>query len=231
MAKRVRAPRRGKSSKRRRVVKSRKYRRYRQLHTPLPKKLLLKQKYYTYIDLNPGIVTPAFHFFRANSIYDPDQTGVGHQPRGFDQIMPMYTHFTVIKSKITLYPVTEATVTGGVMYAVTLQDNYTGLTAGAGEGGTNICEYPKVKFSPLPSTYTHPFKKLKISYTPKKFLSISKPMSEDTLKGTQSTNPSEDVGFGCYCWAESSGDPGSVRFIVYLEYVSVLTEPKQPVES
>lgn len=38
--------------------------------------------------------------FRANDCFDPDATLTGHQPRGFDQYMFLYTKFTVTKSRI-----------------------------------------------------------------------------------------------------------------------------------
>jgi hypothetical protein len=34
--------------------------------------------------------------FRANSMFDPDRTGGGHQPRGFDQLTPQYNRYRVI---------------------------------------------------------------------------------------------------------------------------------------
>lgn len=40
----------------------------------------------------------SYRHFRANSVYDPDLSGVGHQPRGFDQYIPFWNHFTVMSS-------------------------------------------------------------------------------------------------------------------------------------
>jgi hypothetical protein len=37
--------------------------------------------------------------YRANSMFDPDRTGVGHQPRGFDQLTPMYNRYRVNRLK------------------------------------------------------------------------------------------------------------------------------------
>jgi len=39
--------------------------------------------------------TTADQIYRANSLFDPDRTGVGHQPRGFDQLTPMYNRYRV----------------------------------------------------------------------------------------------------------------------------------------
>jgi len=37
---------------------------------------------------------------RGNGMYDPDQTGTGHQPRGFDQIAALYNYYCVTASSI-----------------------------------------------------------------------------------------------------------------------------------
>lgn len=39
--------------------------------------------------------------FSANGMYDPDIIGTGHQPMGFDQMMSLYNHYTVVRSSIT----------------------------------------------------------------------------------------------------------------------------------
>jgi len=42
------------------------------------------------------------HYFRANDLFDPDATGTGHQPIGFDQAMLFWEQFVVFSSKITV---------------------------------------------------------------------------------------------------------------------------------
>lgn len=51
------------------------------------------------------------HMFRGNSIYDPDLTGVGVQPYGYDQLLGATSPFQayrVFASKITIYPTIRA---------------------------------------------------------------------------------------------------------------------------
>jgi len=44
----------------------------------------------------------AQYAFTANGIYDPNITGTGHQPLGFDTMMTYYDQYTVLNSKITV---------------------------------------------------------------------------------------------------------------------------------
>lgn len=46
-----------------------------------------------------GVVTS--YVFKINDCYDPDVTGTGHQPLGFDQMMGFYNHFCVTHCKAT----------------------------------------------------------------------------------------------------------------------------------
>jgi len=40
--------------------------------------------------------------FRLNSLYDPDETGAGVQPVGFDEIMALYTYYRVEKVRVKI---------------------------------------------------------------------------------------------------------------------------------
>lgn len=88
-----------------------------------------KMRYHDIISLNPGVGTTSLHLFRANSVFDPDETGVGHQPAGFDQWAARYTHYTVLGAKITVRPVNSqniSLVTGG-WYGVILTSDAASL--------------------------------------------------------------------------------------------------------
>lgn len=61
----------------------------------------MKLRYCDTITLDAGAGTLASHKFRANSLFDPDFTGTGHQPMGFDQMALLYNHYAVLGSKIT----------------------------------------------------------------------------------------------------------------------------------
>lgn len=65
---------------------------------PLDNAMASSMHYLTTADLNPGIGgAGASYVFRLSSLFDPDFTGVGHQPLGFDQISPLFERYQVWK--------------------------------------------------------------------------------------------------------------------------------------
>lgn len=60
-----------------------------------PERALTKLKYVSQTSLNPTASFAAHHFFSANNIYDPDFTGTGHQPLGYDQYAALYEQYHV----------------------------------------------------------------------------------------------------------------------------------------
>ena len=61
-------------------------------------------RYHETFDINPTVGgVPAQYNFRSNSCYDPNFSGIGHQPRGFDQIMSMYQYLAVREAQIEVW--------------------------------------------------------------------------------------------------------------------------------
>lgn len=221
---------------RRRTRKYRKLRRLRTLRTPLPTKLLVKLKYYDTFTINPGLGTIGSYIFSANGMYDPNISGTGHQPRGFDQLMTMYDHFTVIASKATVQPL-EFTGLGLCQYALALQDGATPIGIGASSIGDNVCEYNNVMYSNFPhvsagsAIQTNQLPKLKKKFGIKKFFHAKNPLTAAQWEGDVTSNPIEQAYYGVYYWSESAADPPAVTFKILIQYTAVLHEPQQPIQS
>ena len=58
-------------------------------------RLRCRLRYSTNLAIVTGVLGTATNIFNLNSLYDPDRTGVGHQPRGFDQIKTLYNRYRV----------------------------------------------------------------------------------------------------------------------------------------
>ena len=67
-----------------------------------PTSMVSTLRYTDRIDFAPTAITTLAHTFGANDVYDPNVTGVGHQPRGFDEYTLLYDTFTVTSSKMSV---------------------------------------------------------------------------------------------------------------------------------
>lgn len=79
----------------------------------------------TAVTASPGFV--AKNTYNSNSIFDPDQTGTGHQPRYHDQWATFYRKYYVRKCTVTLriHSTTATADSGGYLFTERLAANDT----------------------------------------------------------------------------------------------------------
>lgn len=100
-------PRTARSYKKRRLYRAKRRLRRRRVGimgrpSGIPVRRRARLRYVDNIELTSSTGVIASHVFRANSIYDPDLTGTGHQPMGRDQMAQFFAHYVVVGSKITV---------------------------------------------------------------------------------------------------------------------------------
>lgn len=111
----------------RRYRRKRTYQRYRRRKQQLPLRirtrstvmpdiLTLKLRYTDRFVPTPAAGANYHQVYRGGSMYDPDYTGTGHQPLGFDQIMALYSNFRVKASKIIVRTVDNGTAPSAVQH-------------------------------------------------------------------------------------------------------------------
>ncbi len=76
--------------------------------------------YADYFSINPTTGAPATYVFSCNGLYDPNITGTGHQPHGFDQLMQNYKNYQVLSSSIEVVLFPKALLVGGQTTTTTL---------------------------------------------------------------------------------------------------------------
>lgn len=74
-----------------------------------PKSKIVKLRYVERISVDPGFGDFTKYDFSCNSVYDPNVTGIGHQPLGRDQWAGLYRSYDVIRSDITVHCVPAGT--------------------------------------------------------------------------------------------------------------------------
>lgn len=161
------------------------------------------------------------YIFSANGMYDPNITGVGHQPLGFDQIMTMYDHFTVIGSRITVTFVNND-ISYNQFAGVRLTDNTTPET-----DPNAIMENGAGKHALLgiagketnTATMEH-------NCSVSRFLGRPNIMSNDDLRGSAVANPVEQVYYQIWAAPNTAVDASTVTLTVKIDYIAIFTEPK-----
>ncbi len=208
-------------------------------YTPAPRKSLLgnsravRMRYVTGVPLaGDAVGNVSSYIMSANSLNDPDRTGTGHQPRGFDQIIALYTHYTVISSKCSAWFTPAFNISGipdGLtqMVGISLRAGSTGFLSSA-----SYLEDRNVNYRCAGNWQQGSPVKTSLKFTPMNYLSIKSPQSDHTLKGTHNTNPSEEAFFHVFAAPITHAtDNGDFQVSITIDYVAVFTEPILPAES
>lgn len=189
---------------------------------------MVKLNYVETISLNPATGLVADYVFSANGMYDPNITGTGHQPLGFDQWMTFYDHYTVIGAKIsaTWHSAGDTNTSQNAGYVgIVLADAATSLS---GTAIDYIIEQGKTSYKPFgESNSGNAIVTVSRRSSTKKFFGRSDIMDNSDLRGSASGNPTEQYYF--HLWAAPvapSFDPELMYATVKIQYIAILTEPK-----
>jgi hypothetical protein len=174
------------------------------------------------------------YFFSANGMFDPNITGTGHQPIGFDQMMLMYEQCTVINSSIqvTFNVGPGLTINAGVA----LFPDATGLT-----NPSQLVENGLIRYIPLTSGSTtfqnhRPQSIVRLDCNVAKYFGrrgVRVLLNDDNLYTTAAANPVEQVYYGIVAWQISpdGSTTTALGFDVLISYDVIYWEPRKLTES
>lgn len=188
-----------------------------------PKGGLVKMRYCETVVLNAGTAGTAGYVFRANSIFDPNQSGVGYQPLSHDQWALFYNHYRVYGAKITV-KFSAANAAAPMVAGIYLNDD---LTAPAAGQYTDYIEHGKGRWKLMDDSGGPANRTITLKYSAKRFHNCTNVKDRTDLKATFGTNPAEEAFF--FIWAasqEAATDPGPVYATVMIDYIVGLEEPK-----
>lgn len=92
-----------------------------------PDQMIVTMRYCERINLVDGFVKFGQYKFRAGSIFDPNQTAVGHQPMGHDEWATLYQQYRVIGSSCEVLAV-NADATEGAYICIVPSEGTTSYT-------------------------------------------------------------------------------------------------------
>lgn len=189
---------------------------------PFPRTTVRKLKYVDSIKLDSGLGAQLVSWaFSCNGLYDPDITGTGHQPYGFDQLMALYNHYEVLSSRIRIR-CADANNTNAIIMLSRVDANGNFLLADA----KLTMEQPDVVSKVWNPAEAHVVT-IGQKWSQAKYFGKRK-RGADTLCGTEGTNPAEQSYF---IFGTASVDPlanaGNMNFVVEIEYMARFFEPKE----
>jgi len=188
--------------------------------TGFPKQLQVKHRYYERVRLNALLGVLTINNFRANGMFDPYATGVGHQPLYFDQLSAVYNHFTVIRSKITAKFIqqTDAAGCAGSICGIYVDDDTSTLAS-----ISDIVEQNSSVFkTALPSGENQAI----VSQTWDAVQTFGpNPLANDNLQGTPGTDPTEQSIF-CVYFQPMAAANTTGELEVFIEYTAIWDELK-----
>lgn len=190
----------------------------------LPPKMSTTLRYVEAFALNPAVSSNAQYVFSANGLWDPNITGVGHQPRGFDELMKFYGNYFVKGCKITISNASNGTPITSENIVVSC---YPSLTNGATVSNVWDAIEPKgcSYYSYVPGqtiTTSKPNYKLTNYVNVNKWMGQST-TDDNTLKGDILGNPSSQLYWIINCFCDGGSDVTGHNFIVELEYYAEFT--------
>lgn len=173
-----------------------------------------------YVDqrgFNAAAADDTTYTYRMNDIFDPDFTGAGHQPMGYDQLAAVYNRFQVLSSSIKLTVTGQATAADNMLLTLC-------KSAGDGNafaanafnqleaGGSNMV----YTFFNASSNGIWPLPNLQISCIPHKDLKTD--LKDTLLQAAFGSTPGAVV-YAQVSLQEFTGiDPGVVNVNVVIDY-------------
>jgi len=166
---------------------------------------------------------------RANGCHDPDQTGTGHQPYGWDTYKTLYNHYTVLSSKIQVSIVSSAaTGSYGPPYFAVLSLNDGALAAAAYTDAFTRAEAGNCAYGfAITDGVSKAITRFKKGFVASKFYGVEAPEDKDSLGAAVGADPSELAYFSLQLTAPDSGDPIVCNVMATVDYEVLLQEPTQ----
>jgi len=165
----------------------------------------------------------ASYVFSANGLYDPNITGTGHQPMGFDQMMQFYNHYCVTWARATIVAVNQST--GFPCQLVIRQDSTnTPITSidrileAGGSAYTHLDLYG--------STNSQKELSLIVNVPKLQGVTLDNALADATLRGDASANPTEQTYFHIQIFNSFGSTISAVNFDIIIEYISYFAEPR-----
>lgn len=193
---------------------------------PVPNRMIVKMRYSDQATLDANSISASTYTYTLNGLYDPDISGSGHQPMGFDQFSGLYQQYKVLGAKVTIEacgpPVT------------TLSEQYIGIqfhenASYAPANIVQIIERGRERHAVLGGQNNKT--RLTMFWSAKKWYGKIN-YSGFTTAGTISANPTELAYVSAFVTrAENGENPDPMTYVITIDYIVEWFGPLQMSQS
>jgi hypothetical protein len=167
-----------------------------------------------------------------NSLFDPNITGVGHQPYGFDQLSTWYKRYLVLRARITLVATTPGSAADiTVAWKLDNPDNFLSM---AGQSVDRITEAPMIGTGLVTSSGNSRVFTVNIETLPWQVLGITRAQylqQQNTYGALISASPSLQPTFEVAAGSLSGAAAEAVVIQIVISYDAEFSEPGQMAQS
>lgn len=189
-----------------------------------PPTMLVAHRYYDTITALTSGAAKNGYTISCNGMYDPNISGVGHQPMYFDTFTGIYNHYRVLSSKIkwTVVGTSAAGLTVPIRCGVFISDDTAAFTA------LQAMEHRTGQTSILAASLQS-----KVIFNQQWSLAENFPRQkfDDELKGSSSANPAEQMYYSFHVQPMDETTASSINFTIEVEYFAEWSELKDAVTS
>lgn len=163
-----------------------------QLSFPFQENQLFKMKFSDQMELLPPASGQiATQSYRLNSLYDPDLTGTGAQPRYYDQLFSStapYSAYCVLGAKVKVKFLNDNTSPGSAGW-VAIRARSGNTPAISGVDYSALSEMPNTKYTLINSAYATPFTQLQAFYNTASIIGVKDIDDDEDANAQYNANP------------------------------------------
>jgi len=186
-----------------------------------PKMLKMTHKYCEQIQLTSTSGVIQNYFFKCNGMFDPNQTGTGHQPYLFDQVGSLYNHYCVIGSKAKVTFANIGTADSAFLCGVYINDDnsnsYSSIPFANEVQTGKMRQLTAVNQTPVSITQ---------KWSAKKYFGKN-PIDDPELQGTPGSDPTELSYFDIMLQANTVSNTITCAVTVEIDYIAVWKEVRE----
>lgn len=177
--------------------------------------------YYSAFQVSSGTNAAGSYIFSMNGLYDPDISGTGGQPMGFDQMMVFYEHYTVLKCKVTAVIRNQSTTLYTDAALCVRADN---VAVTSIESVMETGNAVAVKLTTANGQGS--LKEIAINCDIAKFGGFDDILDNSDSRGSAAANPVEQTYLHVNCWNSETVGTVNIWVELRIRYYAIFTEPR-----